>query len=53
MARPLALVVLGGGGGYSVCLYQYEYGNRLEANQEVRARCISHDGEELSKAVSV
>ena len=50
MARPLALVVLC---SCSVSLYRYDYGNPLEANKEVRARCISHDGEELSKAISV
>ena len=50
MARPLALVVLL---GCSVCLYRYGSGDPLDANKEVRARCISHDGEELSKAISV
>ena len=49
MARPLALVVFCCG----VSLYRYGYGNPLEANGKVRAGRISHDGEELTKALSV
>lgn len=49
MARPLALVVFCCG----VSVYRYGYGNLLEAKWKVRAGRIGHDGEELTKALSV
>ena len=49
MARPLALVVFCCG----VSLCWYGYGKPLEANRKVRAGRISHDGEELTKALGV
>ena len=49
MARPLALVVFCCG----VFLYRYGFGNPLEANGKVRAGSISHDCEELTKALGV